>query len=218
MLARRSKLRIAPMRHRFLAALIDGILAIVSVPLIFGGALLVGSLMDRKQALQRARPLMKKTGSARGKLTLGLGSFALGVLLTGRQSLGSRIVGIRLVDAGTGTPISRRQAVVHVGARAAWHVVTGRLTSRLRSRAQAQIHDLQPEVEALAREHAGDGAALERALKDFYRERRVRPFASCLPALIQAAVAVLIDVPLPWSRLHQKLPEMLTGTVVILDR
>lgn len=51
-----------------------------------------------------------------------------------------------------------------------------------------QMQALQPEIKALSEKHKGDRAAQQAATMEFYRERKVNPFGSCLPLLAQIPV------------------------------
>ncbi len=51
-----------------------------------------------------------------------------------------------------------------------------------------QMQALQPEIKAIQQKHAGDRAAVQAATMEFYRERKVNPFGSCLPMLAQVPI------------------------------
>lgn len=218
----RRDLRVAPMRRRVLASMLNALVGILALALTLGGAYAVTSLIGGEEKLQRARPLKRVTGSVWGRLALQLCGFVLGVLLTGRQSPGSRIVGIRLVDARTGGPVSRRQAILRVGVRQAWQALTKRSIAPPVRHKPDEVPDLRSEVEALKREHADDQEAFQLAMMRFHEEHKHELGVSCLPLyrrlLIRLPLAVAIDAPVLWSPLHQGLPDMLAGTVMIVDR
>ena len=145
-------------------------------------------------------------------------AFVLNVLLTGRRGPGSRIVGIRLVDARTGGPLSLRQATLRAGARQGWLFLVRRLTARLGKAEQFKHRDLQSKIETLRREHGDNSDAFRRATMEMYRENQVRPYVSCLPALAQLPLGLAIEAPALWTPLHQGLPDKLAGTIIISDR
>lgn len=51
-----------------------------------------------------------------------------------------------------------------------------------------QMQALQPEIKAIQAQHQGDRAAQQAAVMEFYRERKVNPFGSCLPMLAQVPI------------------------------
>src|SRR5436853_199523 len=71
-------------------------------------------------ASRRENPLAARLQSRPLMLAFALSSFASAVRGEGSQGPAGRLLGIRLVDMRTGRPISRRQAVVRVGARRGW--------------------------------------------------------------------------------------------------
>lgn len=57
--------------------------------------------------------------------------------------------------------------------------------SRKAIKSQKSLQDLQPKIEKLKKEHAGDKEKLGKAMMQLYKEHEVNPFSSCLPLLIQ---------------------------------
>jgi len=218
---RRRRLRIAPIRRRLLASLIDVTLALLAGILAIGAYTGAVAMLGRKEAPGvRSLPKMmpKITGSKRASIALHVCMFALSVLLTGRRGPGSRVAGIRLVDARAGEPVSLRQAALRAGTQRAWQLLVRRLTTRLGKAERLKQPDLRSEIEALRREHGDDRDAFEQAMKEMYRENQVRPYTACLPALMQLPLGLAIEVPALWTPLHQGLPDKLAGTIVISDR
>lgn len=211
-------LRIAPIRRRFLAGLINVLIAVLAVALALAGSLGVAQLTGRNPKHARGIPFQKIAESSRAKLALKLCGFVLGVLTTGRQGPGSRIAGIRMVDLGTGGRVSIPQAALREGVRWAWKGATKRATARFRVRNRPQLDDPKEEIQALKRQHADDQAARQRAIMALYEERKARPYAACLPALVPALLAALVDAPMLWSPRNQGLADIIAGTVVIVDR
>ncbi|MBU6447289.1 membrane protein insertase YidC [Patescibacteria group bacterium] len=59
-------------------------------------------------------------------------------------------------------------------------------------RAQKQMTDLQPKLNALREQHKGNKEAEARAMMELYREHKVSPFGSCLPLLIQIPLLIAL--------------------------
>lgn len=214
---RRRDLPVAPIRRRLLASLIDLALALVGGILAIGAVTGVIAMRGRKDA-PGVNSLTRLTSSKRVSNALRVFAFVLNVLLTGRRGPGSRIVGIRLVDARTGGPVSLRQATLRAGSRQGWQFLVRRLTARLGKAEQFKHRDLESKIEALKREHGDNGDAFQRAMMEMYKENQVRPYVSCLPALAQLPLGLTIEAPALWTPLHQGLPDKLAGTIIIRDR
>jgi uncharacterized RDD family membrane protein YckC len=145
--------------------------------------------------------------------------FAIAVLLTGRQSTGARIMGLRLVDAHTGSSVSWQQAIVRAGTRQAWQALAMRVAPKQKIDGLPEMETLRSEVEAAQREYAEDDDAAQRTIMEIYQRRKVEPVrASCLPALLRFSLTLAIELPALWTPLKQALPDRLAGTVVVLDR
>ncbi len=214
---RRRDLPIAPIRRRLLASLIDLALALIGGILAIGAVTGVTTLRGRKDA-PGVSSLTRLTSSKRVSIALRVFAFVLNVLLTGRRGPGSRIVGIRLVDARTGGPVSLRQATLRAGSRQGWQFLVRRLTARLGKAEQFKHRDLQSKIETLKRAHEDDHDAFQHAMMEMYKENQVRPYLSCLPALAQLPLGLAIKAPALWTPLHQGLPDKLAGTIIISDR
>jgi len=52
-------------------------------------------------------------------------------------------------------------------------------------RSQKALQDLQPKMDALKKEHAGDKEKMASETMKLYKEQKVNPLSSCLPVLIQ---------------------------------
>lgn len=50
---------------------------------------------------------------------------------------------------------------------------------------QKNLQELQPEMERLKKEHANNKEELGRAMMNLYKNKKVNPFSSCLPLLVQ---------------------------------
>ncbi len=50
---------------------------------------------------------------------------------------------------------------------------------------QKGLQEIQPEIEAIKKEHKDNREALGKATLELYKEKKINPFSSCLPLLIQ---------------------------------
>ena len=242
LLGRRSKLRVAPLRLRFVASLINFLLGVAVLAFAIGaGAGLY--FIARRPPLKRLRRIVAdrepplrvrrsdrdefpkrkilfvgSTQSRSAKLALGLFSFVIAVRRDGRRSLGARAVGIRLVD-GTGGEPDRWQASVRVSTRQAWQSATAHLIPWPEVRSPSEHETFRSDVEDVRRRHADDPDALQEALIRIYGQHRVNPVGmSCLPVYLRALLAAAIEVPALWTPLKQGLPDKFARTVVIVER
>lgn len=55
-------------------------------------------------------------------------------------------------------------------------------------RAQKSLADLQPKIDAIKKQHAGDQARIAQETMTLYKEHKVNPFGSCLPLLVQLPI------------------------------
>lgn len=208
---------VAPIGRRLLASLIDLALALLGGILAIGGITGVITMRSKKDA-PGVSSMTRLTSSKRVSNALRVFAFVLNVLLAGRRGPGSRIVGIRLVDARTGGPVSLGQATLRAGSRQGWQFLVRRLTARLGKAEQLKHRDLQSKIEALKRAHADDYDAFQHAMMEMYKENQVRPYVSCLPALAQLPLGLTVEAPALWTPLHQGLPDKLAGTIIISNR
>jgi uncharacterized RDD family membrane protein YckC len=212
--------RIAPIHRRFLASLIDAVIALLTLAFAFAGWFGVARLTGRKPVPSRRLPLEKLTSSRRARLGLNLFSFVVSVVVTGRRGPGSRIVGVRLVDLDTGARVGVRQAVVREGVRWILKLAIRRATAPFEPRARTRppIDDLRETIQALTREHADDPGARDHAIMALYKERQVNPRRACLSILVSSVFAAVLEGPLPWSSRKQSVADMIAGTVVVRER
>ena len=119
----------------------------------------------------------------RGRVVLQVGSLVLiGIPLRNWRSPGARIVGIEMVDAHTGGPLTIRSVVISDVVGKLFAAAVRRVSQPLEARsmaAQKRVQDLAPEMAALQREHAGDRAAEQKALMAFYKANGVNPLRVC---------------------------------------
>lgn len=59
-------------------------------------------------------------------------------------------------------------------------------------KAQKSMQDLQPKMDALKKQYAGDQQKQAQALMELYKTNKVNPFASCLPILIQLPILIAL--------------------------
>jgi hypothetical protein len=132
------------------------------------------------------------------------------------RSPGHRLSGLRRVDARTGGPVSVHSALAGVlydqTSRALVQVLFGSPAQRQRSRVRA----LEPELQAIRREHAGDAEALKRATFELYKANRINALDGCGWQLVGIGVSIGIDVL--GGRGGQTLRDRVTRTAVILVR
>jgi hypothetical protein len=239
----RSELRLAPLRLRFVASLINLLIGVAVLALAIGAGAgmyfiarrtrlqrLWPVITDRKRPWtvrppdrddfrERASPLVAKAQSGPVRLALGVLSFLAAVRRDGRPSVGARVVGIRLVDARTGGKPDRWQALVRVGTRQAWRAATTGLIQRPKVRSPYEDETSRSDVEAARRQHADDQEALQEALMRIHREHGVGSVhMSCLPLYLRLLLPLAIEVPALWTPLKQGLPDKFARTVVIVER
>ncbi len=59
-------------------------------------------------------------------------------------------------------------------------------------KAQRSLQELQPKLEALKKQHAGDQQKIAQATMELYKNNKVNPLASCLPLLIQLPILIAL--------------------------
>jgi uncharacterized RDD family membrane protein YckC len=198
--------RIAPLWKRWIASLLDSVpLVLMALPFILQGR------------RGRARRPSREVELAAAALS---GVYEISLIATTGQTLGQRVVGIRVVDAKTARVPTLRQAVLR------W-VLTflPKGVSRLLhtpanvEQAAATLTELQPEIERLTQRHRGDRKRLNEALMALYKERKVDPVEACLPVLLQLLPVVgtsfLLHAPALKGPLHQGLHDRAAGTIVV---
>jgi uncharacterized RDD family membrane protein YckC len=138
------------------------------------------------------------------------------------QTLGQRAVGIRVVNQETGDIPTGGQATLR------WAITTvpefvsmlvHRSLAAKEDQALAAVKALEPEVNALKRQHGADQQGLNQALMQLYKQRGVNPTQACLPSLLGAIPGLLgrvvLIAPALRAPLHQGLHDGLAKTVVI---
>jgi hypothetical protein len=216
--------RAAPLRYRLLATLIDTLVGSAALAFVIAAGALVFKLLGERGvrrllggAQGTRSPSAEALQSRRARFLLGV----IGVIASAPggagRSPGDRVLGLRRVDARSGREPSARQRQISAGVRGLWAIVCKEALPPPRARPAIDQTQLQAELEQARREHEGDPAALEAALRRIHSERGIRPAAACLPALVRPLAATAIDLPV-YSGLHQSLPDRLAGVVVIRER
>jgi hypothetical protein len=206
-------LEVASLGRRVCAGLVDA--AVFGPPILvvcMGGGW--AYVHHRRQRGADVEELGSLVTSTRWKVAMWLASGAVRLPLRNWRSPGSRAFGLRRVDVRSGGPLSARNVLVEQLVVVASGEIRRRLTTPRMTRRKQRLEALQPELAEIARMHADDHKALERALKGFYKRNRVNTASSCGPPLLGAA---LMQAPVLWSPLNQTIPERLAGIVVVQD-
>lgn len=220
------RLAVASLRRRFLASLIDALVAILALVLLIGTGVLA---LARARKQKPDRGLFRRLGalgpdisrtfeSRTARLVLDLIALAASTLVKQRRSPGFRVLGLRLVNARTGGEPSRQQKVIRASARQVWRTFCRRLIRMPKPRSAPEHERLRSEIEAARDRFAGDSDALQHEMIRIYQENRVQPVRiSCLPALARSLLIAAIDLPAFWSPLKQSLPDRLAAVVTVRD-
>ncbi len=170
---------------------------------------------------KRASAVRGAVGTTRFRLAVELLSLAAGVLGRNRRGPGARILGLRRVDARTGGPVPIRAVLIRAAVTRLRKVVMNRAFSPLESRAKtrndARMSTLSPEMKEVRRKYRGDREALSEEMMKLYREHSVRPYSSCARVLPRLAATLAIDALGLWSTRGQGLTDRLAGTVVVVE-
>jgi hypothetical protein len=224
---RQPKLEVAPLYRRVVASLIDVLVGILALVAMVGAGIGVFSVARKRRINFRLfRGLAAGSVNIRDYLqsrpvqfALRAVAFAGSILTKQRRSPGSRILGLRRVDARTGAEVSRRQEMIRAGTRQAWRMLCQRLIPTPKPRQASEQEKLKSDMQAAQRRYADDQDALQREVMRVYRENKVAPTrVSFLPVLARLLAIAVIDLPAFWSPLKQSLLDHLAGTVVALDR
>ena len=136
------------------------------------------------------------------------------------QTVGSHLVGIRVVDAASGNPLSLGRASLRWGVAALPSLVAGIAPQwpGTKERIEA-LADLKPRVDELRVKHHDDRAALNQALQAFYRERGINPLTGCA-GTVPGIVADLLGHWIVYRGvfrppLHQGLHDRIAKAIVV---
>lgn len=206
-----TELRLASVRRRLLASLIDAvILGIPVLALIVAGVWLYARHTGRQDPGHTGPTLP----SLRRRWQLSIWAVGAVLQVQGRnwRSPGYRVVGLRRVEARTGGPVSLRSGLINVLVATAWSRSTRVLLRRVETRQKQRLAAVDAEIKAAQDAHRDDPEAARRAITEIYKRHRLNPLRSCLPAI---ASTLVLQLPAFWSPRNQTVPERLTGTVVI---
>lgn len=199
------------MRRRFAAGLIDLIV------LLLGFAISVGvyTQLDtaRTGLIKRVgRLVVKVAGSKKAMLTRRLVSFVLTVLLTGRRGAGARIMHIRLLDAGTGAPLSKRQALIRVSVPEAWRILTQRILPSPDEHPSRVTAEKRPGPKAI---QSPSHKSPPYEIQAVHQTQVVQmPWGRIVG---RAFISSVIHIPVLWTPARRGLPDILAGTAVLID-
>jgi hypothetical protein len=234
-------MRVASLRLRFLAALVDVAVVLAAMAALAGlgiaGVGVYGRVRgddrrqeDQQEGVEQDQPdgdgedepvdLHRTAGGAAQPswLEAALAGAGAGLAVAGRnwRGPGFRALGLRCVDAHTGGTVRVRSALRGAWFDQAQQTAARQLFSSRARRERARVSALGPQLRAVQRKYAGDPQARQKAVMDFYKTHEVTPFAGCGwqlagPALSQLALAL-------GTREGRTIRDRLTGTMVILDR
>jgi hypothetical protein len=145
-------------------------------------------------------------------------TLTLGLAREDRPSVGYRVVGLRLVDALAGGPLTVRQKLIRIGARTAWSRVLTRLLPGPRPRSPALERDLKERLERARLEHEDDAAARQQALAKLFSDHRVAVRPVVLVTLARSVLQAALALPIPGDPLRRSILDRLAGTVVVVQR
>jgi hypothetical protein len=232
-------MRVASLRLRFLAALVDAAVVLGPMAALVGlgiaGVVVYGRVrgdrgQDPQEGDEQAQPggdgadepvdLQRLTrGAAQPSwLHAALAGAGVGLAVAGRnwRDPGFRVLRLRRVDAHTGGTVRVRSAL-----RGAWfdqvlQTAARQLFGSRARRERARISALGPPLGAVQRQYAADPQARHRAVMEFYKANEVTPFAGCGWQLAGTVVSQLVLAL--GTRKGRTVRDRLTGTSVILDR
>jgi hypothetical protein len=234
-------MRVASVRLRFLAALVDAAVVLGAMAALVGvgiaGVVVYGRVrgddrgpdgpqegdeQDQPDGDGEDEPVdlhRAPSGAAQPSwLHSALAGAGAGLAVAGRNwgGPGFRALGLRRVDAHTGGTVRVRSALRGAWFDQAQQTAARQLFSSRARRERARISALGPQLRAVQRKYAGDPQARQRAVIDFSKTNEVTPFAGCGwqlagPVVFQLVLAL-------GTREGRTIRDRLTGTRVILDR
>lgn len=227
-----SSLVAASLGRRLLAVLIDLVATLVG--LVTGGLGVValtktGALawfwrsrpvrcvrrrVGRHRALDDPLIARRTLESTRGQLALVVFGLTTAVWSRNVRGPGYRVLRLRRVDALTGGPVGVRAAIVRNLVEQLRSALIARICAPITRRGQARGRAAATEMRRLVREHTGDPEGLRTAM----RERRIRPWTSCLAALPKLLAAYATQVATLSGRERRSLADKLAGTIVIVEK
>lgn len=216
-------MRVAPLRRKLVASLLDAAVAIVA------SAAIVGLSIASAVAYRRVRGGDATGASPRFwtserrfdpslpvRAALWVASGGLAVRTRNWRSPGFRIVGLRRVDAGSGGPVRVHSAAIAVIAGWAQQGAARRLFRSSARRHHDRMTALRQQVKEIERMHPADPQARHRAVTEFYTANQINPIAGCGWQILGGVLSRLIFA-VPW-REGRSINDRLTGTAAVVDR
>jgi 60Kd inner membrane protein/RDD family len=208
-----SGLQVASVWRRLGAGLIDTVVLGVPVVAVSGGAAALYMWWGRRRGRDLG-DMPSFTPRGRWNVVILTASAAARVPTRNWRSPGYRALRLRRVGVHTGGPLSARNVLVEQAVAAASGELRRRVMKPWLTRNMRRLEGFQPEMREIQRAHAADREAQQRALKEFYKRKRVHPARSCVPPLVGTAV---MQAPVLWSPLNQTIPQRFAGIVVVQD-
>jgi hypothetical protein len=230
-------MRVASLRLRLLAAVVDavfiiggmgaliglGIGGVVAYARVRGGKDERASHGDRERdghehdERSEIRRTIREFGQS-PDLRAALSGASAGLAVAGRnwRGPGFRVIGLRRVDAHTGGIVTVRSALISVLVDQARQAATRRLFASRAQRHRDRMTAVQPQLKTVEREHADDPAARHQAAMDVYKANDVNPLRLWGWLLAGPVAAQLVDVI--GSRGRRTIRDRITSTSVIVDR
>jgi hypothetical protein len=195
---RQPDLRVASLRRRFLASLINLLVGLLLVVVAVGAV--VGMFRVAAKWRINFKPLrglgsadpntLAQLQSRRIQFILHGVAFAGSVLSKERRSPGFRLLGLRRVDARTAGDVSRGQEIIRAAARQAWRILCRRFLPSPKTRASPELEKLESDLQDAHRRYANDQAALQLEIMRIYQENKVAPMrTSCLPVFAHSLLS-----------------------------
>ncbi len=236
-------MRVASLRLRLLAALVDAVIAVAAIGALIGVAV-AGAVVYKRVRGDEGEPSGEDAdgddddgahepdqgaepsgiewpspeSGRSAHLHRALAGASRGLAIAGRnwRGPGWRLLGLRRVDAYTGGIVTARSALIGVLFDQAWQAAWNPFFLPRAKRQQTRLRALAPQLKAIEGEHAGDPRARQQALAAFYKSNPVNPVGSCGWAL---AGGLISQLTLALSaRGGRTIRDRVTGTSVIVDR
>ena len=223
---------IAPLRTRAAGTAIDLLLFLTA----FGGCLSAcvavrvkrrGRDRDTQEAVSerlgsspRRRRIVERLRSKPAQVTIRMVSAALAVPMRNWRSPGARVLGLRVVDARTGGLVTVRSVILGAAVDAAFGLAIKPLTAPGRHRSEAEnarLQEIEPRVQALRRQHAGDRRAERKAVAALYKASGVNPLRT-LGSRGWLFLLLLNPLTAMLPPKGQTLRQRVSGTVVVRSR
>lgn len=197
---------IASLRKRWLADAVDALLGLPLLPLL----LRARSRQRRLPGVMDVLPAMLR------------GAYQVSATALVGQTLGQRLLGVRVVDQTTGRVPTWSQATLRWAILAlpdGLSLLVRRFTTRRTEKVSAAMRDLGDEVNRLREEYGGDRQGLNEALMALYQERNINPMEGCSVSLMAILPELLarafLSAPALRGPLHQSFADRVCRTLVV---